>query len=83
MTVSLPAIINVDEGDGTVQICATLVDMGDIERDFIISLSTINGTGSYISTLLQIRTPLAYVLALIVLLSDDLNNGLHHLYRSR
>ena len=48
MTVSIPAMISVNEGDGTVQVCATLSAVEDIERSFNISLimHTTDNTGT-------------------------------------
>lgn len=43
MTVSIPAAMSVNEGDGIVQVCITM--LGITERDFMISLSTSDGTG--------------------------------------
>ncbi len=37
--------MNVGEGDGTVQVCATLSALEDTERDFTITLSTSDGSG--------------------------------------
>ena len=36
---------SIDEGDGTVQVCATLLAMEDTERDFVITLATSEDTG--------------------------------------
>ena len=44
--VSVPAMSSVSEGDGAVQVCATLSVMEDTERDFVISVSTNDGTGT-------------------------------------
>jgi len=44
--VSVPRMESVDEGDGMVTVCATLVAfMVNIERNFTITLTTVNGTG--------------------------------------
>ena len=45
VTVSLPAMIDIDEGDGSIEVCATLYSTGSTEKDFIITLSTSDGTG--------------------------------------
>ena len=45
MTVYLPAVIRIDEGDNRVQICATLFSIENTEKDFIITLGTSNDTG--------------------------------------
>ncbi len=45
VSVSLPSAMSVDEGDGTVEVCATLTEATDAtERDFMITLATNNGT---------------------------------------
>ena len=46
MTVSVPATISSDEGDGMVQVCATLSAMEDTQRDFTITLGTSDDTGT-------------------------------------
>ena len=46
VTVSLPAMIGVGEGDGSVKVCTTLYSNGSIEKDFIITLGTSDGTGN-------------------------------------
>lgn len=38
--------MDVSEGDGVIQVCATLIAMEKSERDFFITLSTSNGTGN-------------------------------------
>ncbi len=45
VTVSLPAIMSVGEGDGMVQVCATLSAVEDTERDVAITLATSDNTG--------------------------------------
>ena len=45
VTASLSAIMNVDEGDGSVQVCVALFSFEDIERDFVITLNTNDDTG--------------------------------------
>ena len=45
VTVSVPAILSVDEGGGMVQVCATLSAMNDTRRNFSITLATSDGTG--------------------------------------
>ncbi len=45
MTVSVPAMLSVGEGDGMVQVCGTLSAIEDTERNFTITLATSNGTG--------------------------------------
>ena len=46
MSVSVPAMVSVDEGDGMVQVCAALSAVEDTERDFSVTLATSDGTGS-------------------------------------
>jgi hypothetical protein len=45
VTVSVPAMMSVGEGDGMVQVCATLSAVNDTERDFTIALATGDGSG--------------------------------------
>ena len=45
VTVSVPSMISLNEGDGTVQVCVTLSTIEISERDFIIELATNDGTG--------------------------------------
>ncbi len=45
VTVSVPAMLSVGEGDELVQVCATLSVMEDTERDFTVTLATSDGTG--------------------------------------
>ncbi len=45
VTVSDPAMLSVDEGDGMVQVCATLSAVEDTQRNFIITLTTNDDTG--------------------------------------
>ena len=40
VTVSVPTMVSVGEGDGTVQVCATLTAIEDTERNFTIMLAT-------------------------------------------
>ncbi len=47
VTVSVPAMLNIGEGGGMVQVCVTLSAVEDTERNFAISLATSDGTGSY------------------------------------
>jgi hypothetical protein len=47
VTVSVPAMMSVSEGDGMVQVCATLSAMNDTEREFSITLATGDGSGTY------------------------------------
>ena len=46
VSVSVPAMVSVGEGDGMVQVCATLSTVEDTERDFTITLATSDGTGT-------------------------------------
>ncbi len=43
--VSVPAMLSVNEGDGMVQVCATLSAIEATERNFTITLDTRDGTG--------------------------------------
>ena len=45
VVVSIPALMRVGEGDGIVQVCATLSAKENTERRFIVSLVTENDTG--------------------------------------
>lgn len=45
---SLSATMNVDEGDGSVQVCVALFSFEDIERDFVITLSTNDDLGKHL-----------------------------------
>ncbi len=45
VTVSVPAMLSVGEGDEMVQVCATLFVTEDTERDVTIKLATIDGIG--------------------------------------
>ncbi len=47
MTVSVPAMLSVGEGDVMVQVCATLSAAEDTERHFTITLTTSDNTGKY------------------------------------
>lgn len=46
VTVSVPSKLNVSEGDGSVQICVTLVALESTERDFSITVATSDDTGT-------------------------------------
>ena len=58
VTVSFPAMIIVDEGDGSVEVCATLFSTENTEKDFIITLGTSDDTGNtiHIKAKISIRT---------------------------
>ena len=45
VTVSVPAMLRIDEGDGQVEVCATLSAAEDTERAFNITLLTSDDTG--------------------------------------
>ncbi len=45
VAVSVPAMLSVGEGDGMVQVCATLSAMETTERNFTITLATSDNTG--------------------------------------
>ena len=45
VSVSLPAMVNVGEGEGMVEVCATLSAMEDTERNFMIILTAVDDTG--------------------------------------
>jgi len=45
VTVSIPSIMNVGESDGVAQVCITLSAMEYIQRSFVVSLATNDGTG--------------------------------------
>jgi hypothetical protein len=45
VTVSVPAMMSVGEGDVMVEVCATLSAVNDTERDFTVTLATGDGTG--------------------------------------
>ena len=45
VNVSVAAVISVGEEAGMVQVCAVLSAMNDTRRDFVISLTTRDGTG--------------------------------------
>ena len=47
MTVHIPSSVMVGEGDGLVQICATLSAIDPTERNFTTTLMTTDGTGKY------------------------------------
>ena len=44
MTVSVPALINVNEASKSVQLCATL--SGNVDEEFAIKFRSSDGTGS-------------------------------------
>ena len=48
VSVSVPTRISVGEGDGSVQVCATMSAVEETERDFNITFSTGDSTGTYI-----------------------------------
>ena len=48
MTVSVPAMLQVDEHDGIVQVCATLLTTAVIERNFAIRLTTDDDKGKLV-----------------------------------
>ena len=48
VTVSVPAMVSVGEGDGTVTVCARLSAVEATERNFTISLNSSDGTGNVI-----------------------------------
>ena len=45
VTVSVPAMLSVGEGDGMVQVCATLSAVEETERNFTITLTNSDDTG--------------------------------------
>ena len=45
MSVSVPPMLFFKEEDGNVPVCATMSVMESIGRDFIVKLTTIDGTG--------------------------------------
>lgn len=45
VTVTVPSKLNVSEGDGSVQVCMTLVALESTERDFSITIATSDDTG--------------------------------------
>ena len=47
MSVSVPALISVNETSKSVQLCATL--SGNVEEEFAITLRSSDGTGSYLT----------------------------------
>ena len=46
VTVSLPTMVNISEGDGMVTVCATLSAMEATEKDVVITLATNDDTGT-------------------------------------
>lgn len=52
MTVSVPPMLSFKEEDGNIPVCATMSVEENIERDFVVVLTTLDGTGSYIFKLL-------------------------------
>ncbi len=57
VSVSLPSAMSVGEGDGTVEVCATLTSAVATERDFMITLATSDGTavGKYRSFIIYLK----------------------------
>ena len=49
MTVSLPTVISIGEGEGMVEVCTSLSATEDTERNFDITLATKDDTGIGIS----------------------------------
>ena len=47
MSVSVPAMLSVEEGAGVVHVCVSLsvMEMEETEREFTVTLDTENGTG--------------------------------------
>ena len=48
----VPSLLRVGEGDGTIQVCATLSIIEDLERNIAIAITTSDNTGMCISILL-------------------------------
>ena len=46
VNVSVPAMLSVGEGDGVVQVCATLSAAEETEKNFTVTLVTSDGTGT-------------------------------------
>ena len=46
VSVSVPAMLSVSEGDGNVEVCVSLSALSDTERDFIVTLTSSNDTGT-------------------------------------
>ena len=46
VNVSIPAMLNINEEDRIIQVCITLSAVESIERDFIVTLVTSDGTGT-------------------------------------
>ena len=44
-TVSVPAVLSVAEGEGTVQVCVTLTTASNLAVDITVTLATSDGTG--------------------------------------
>ena len=44
-TVSVPAVLSVAEGEGTVQVCVTLTIASNLAEDITVTLSTSDDTG--------------------------------------
>ncbi len=58
VSVSLPTAMSVSEGDGTIEVCATLSGTAmATERDFMITLATSDGTalGKYRSYIIYLK----------------------------
>ena len=49
VTVSVPAMMSVGEGSDSLKVCAALLSIDDIERDFVVTLVTSDGTGKILS----------------------------------
>ena len=47
MSVSVPAMLSVGEGDGMVEVCVSLSAMGGTERGFTVALATSSNTGEW------------------------------------
>ncbi len=56
MTVSVPQVLSVSEGDGVAIVCATLLTIEAIERRFTVTLSTSDGTGKLLVLRASITT---------------------------
>ena len=55
VSVSLPATIIVGEGEGMVEVCATLSAMEDTERNFMITLTTDDDTGELLNATISVQ----------------------------
>ena len=47
--VSIPSSKKISEGDGIVQVCATLTALENTERNFTVTLTTSNDTGTQVA----------------------------------